>query len=303
MLPPGQLAAGFIAFTFIVLGAVAVLRYPRPTMAVLLLLLLGFPTIGLAACAIDPGSQPDPGPLLWLAFVPAIGGLVAGTWMLVFMTRRRESLSTANLEVLSNGTLVLYGGAMLALAGFLAFWQPGFAIADVAVNGLWVLLWVPRRLRTSGVESTVEIAAPRARVYSFVVDPANWPRYQVDVMSVAVDPPGRLAPGSRVSVTQRYESGIRGPRLLPDTITTDSLVDAVEPERSISMHIAGRLASTSTTEFADVAAGTRMTTRASAVAPFRMAVFGALVELRARKNARLGRARRNLERLKELLES
>lgn len=302
MLPLGQLAAGFIAFTFIVLGAVAMLRYPRPIMAVLLLLLLGFPTLGLAAYAIDPGPPPDPGVLLWLAFVPAIGGLVAGTWMLVFMTRRRQSLTMANIELLSNGTLVLYGGAVLALADFLAIWQPGFAIADVAVNALWVLLWVPRRIRTSAVESTVEIAAPRARVYSFVADPANWPRYQEAVVSVAVRPQGALSPGSEVSVTQRYESPIRGPRLLPDTITTDSVVDAVEPERSISMHIAGRVLSTSTTEFADSAGGTRITTRARAIAPFRMAVFGALVELRALKQARLARAQRNLEALKRLLE-
>lgn len=302
MLPGWQLAAAFIAFTFVVLGAVAVLRYPRPIMGVLLVLLLGLPTVGLATYAVDPGPPPDPGPLLWLAFIPAVGGLVAGAWMLVFMTSRRESLTMANLELLSNGTLVVYGGAMLAVADFLALWQPAFAIADVALNAVWVLLWVPRRLRTSAVASTVEIAAPRARVYSFVADPANWPRYQENVVSVAVRPPGPLAPGSEVSVTQRYESGIRGPRLLPGAITTNSIVDSVEPDRAISMHISGRPASTSTTEFADSDGGTTITTRARAVAPFRMAVFGALLELRAQRSARLARARRNLEALKGLLE-
>ena len=56
-------------------------------------------------------------------------------------------------------------------------------------------------------------------------------------------------------------------------------------------------------EFAGIGGGTRITTAALTEAPFRLAVFGALVELRAQKGARTARARRNLERLKRLLEA
>lgn len=59
--------------------------------------------------------------------------------------------------------------------------------------------------------SAVDIAAPRARVYLFIADPLNWPAYQEDLESVEVKPPGRLAAGSVVTATQRYETQVRGP--------------------------------------------------------------------------------------------
>ena len=302
-LPLGQLAAGFLAATFALLALIGFLRYPRPLMVVVVALLLGIPIAGLAAYAVTPGPAPHPGPLLWLAFIPAVAGVAAGVWMLAWMSRRRSSLTFANLELLSNGTLISYGGLILGISDVLALWQPVWAIANLCVNAAWILLWVPRRLRLSIIESSVEIGAPLARVYSYIADPSNWPSYQEDVVSVVIEPAGALEVGSQVTVTQRYQSGVRRPRMLPDTITTLSMVDEVVGDRVLSMHLAGRAAARSRMEFAETPAGTRITTSARALAPFQMAVFGALVELRTQRGARLARARRNLERLKQLLEA
>jgi hypothetical protein len=302
-LPLWQLAAGFLAAIFALMAVAGFLRYPRPLMVVVIALLLRIPIAGLAGYALIPGPPPHPGALLWLAFVPAVAGLAAGVWMLAWMSMRRASLTFANLELLSNGTLISYGGLILAISDALALWQPVWAMANLCVNAAWVLLWLPRRMRISVLDSSVEIAAPLSRVYSYVADPSNWPAYQEDVVSVAVQPEGPVGVGSEVTVTQRYESGVRGPRMLPDTITTVSVVDEVIADRALSMHLAERPAARSRMEFAETPAGTRITSKASAVAPFRLAVFGGLVELRTQRGARLARARRNLERLKRLLEA
>jgi hypothetical protein len=302
-LPIWQLAAALLAAVLILAALVGLLRYPRPTMVVVVGLLLAFPAAGLAAYAMVPGPTPDPGPLLWLAFIPTVGGIVVGVWMLAWMSARRSSLTFSNLEVLSNGAVVAYGGLVLAISDMLALWQPGWAIANLCVNAGWILLWIPRRMRSSSLASTVEIAAPRARVYSFMAEPANWPAYQEDMLSAAARPAGPLSRGSEVTVTQRYQPGVRGPQMLTGSLTMVSVVEEVEPERSISMHLADRPAARSLVEFADLPEGTRITTTARAVAPFRMAVFGAVVEVWSRREERLARARRNLQRLKAILES
>jgi len=193
---------------------------------------------------------------------------------------------------------------VLGISDLLGLWQPAWAAANVCLNAAWVLAWIPRRLRTSATETAVEIAAPLARVYSFIADPANWPAYQEDIVSVSVRPAGSLAPGTEVSVTQRYESGVRGPRMLPDTITTTSVVDEVTADAALSMHLAERPASRSRLEFSQTGAGrTRIATTAHVVVPFRFAVFGAVVELWFRRGERAAKAQRNLERLKRILEA
>jgi uncharacterized protein YndB with AHSA1/START domain len=199
--------------------------------------------------------------------------------------------------------LVAFGGLVLALSDVVALWRPWFAVANLLLNMGWAAFWIPRRPRESKIESSVDIKAPRSRVYEFIADPLNWPRYQEGLVSVVVQPPGALAVGSEMKVKSRYESHVRGPRMLPDIIETASITMAVEPGRSISMQIANRPSSTVTTSFEDAGAGTRITTRAYSLAPYRLAVFGALIELRSQRGERLARAQRSLARLKAILEA
>ena len=175
-MPVWQLAAGFLAVLMVVIGAVSLIRYSRPVMLVILGFVLLIPALGWAAYAFVPGPPPSFGPLLWLAFIPALAGLAGGVWMLAWMSARRDALTFANIELLSNGTLVVYASLILALSGVLALWQPVYAIANVAVTAVWLVAWAPRRLRATRIESAVEIKAPLARVYSFLADPSNWPQ-------------------------------------------------------------------------------------------------------------------------------
>jgi len=297
-----QLTAGFLAAILVLIGAVSLVRYSRPVMLVVLGFVLLIPAAGWAAYAIVPGPAPHPGLLVWLAFIPAIAGLAVGVWMLAWMNARREALTFANIELLSNGTLVVYASLIVALSDVLALWQPAWAIANVCVSALWLLAWTPRRMRETRFESAVEINAPLARVYSFLVDPNNWPRYQDGLEVVAVRPPGPLAAGSEVVLRQRYDSHIRGPRMLPEVIETTSVVGAVTPEQSLTMHLAGRPESTATFEFAPSGDGTTVTSRSRSLAPYRLAAFGALIELRTQRAERRARAQASLARLKDLLE-
>ncbi len=302
-MPFWQLTAAFLAVIFVLIGTVALVRFPRPLMLVTLGLILVIPTLAVGTYAIAPGPVPQPGTLLWLAFIPALAGLAAGAWMLAWMAQRRDSLNVSQIELMSNGMLVAFGGLVLALSDVVALWQPWFAVANLVLNMGWAAVWVPRRLRESKTESSVDIKAPRSHVYDFIADPLNWPRYQEGLVSVVVQPPGALAVGSTVKVKSRYESHVRGPRMLPDVIETTSTFTAVEADRSISMQVANRPSSTATTSFVDAGAGTRITTRAYSLAPYRLAVFGALIELRSQRAERLARAQRSLARLKAILEA
>jgi hypothetical protein len=301
-LPVWQVTAGFLAAILVFIGVVSLVRYSRPVMLIILGFVLLIPAAGWAAYAFVPGPTPNPGPLLWLAFIPAIAGLAAGMWMLAWMSARRDALTFANIELLSNGTLVVYAAVIIAISDVLALWQPVWAIANVGVSILWMLAWTPSRLRETRIESAVDIKAPVARVYGFLANPHNWPAYQEGLEVVAVRPPGPLAAGSEVVLRQRYDSHIRGPRLLPEVIETTSVVSALTPDRELTTHLAGRPQSTATLEFSATTEGTTVRSVARSLAPYRLAVFGALIELRTQRGERRARAQRSLARLKELLE-
>src|SRR5262249_14814468 len=126
-LPFWQLTAGFLAAMLVLVGVGAYIRYTRPVMLVVLGFIIAIPTLGWAGYAVVPGPVPEPGGLLWLAFVPAIAGVAVGAWMLAFMAARRSALTFETIELLSNGTLFVYGALVLALSDVLALWQPAFA--------------------------------------------------------------------------------------------------------------------------------------------------------------------------------
>lgn len=301
-LPVWQLTAGFLAAVLLFIGAVGFIRYSRPSMLVILGLLIVIPAIGFAAYAIVPGPQPHPTTLLWLAFVPAVAGLAAGVWMMAWMSARRDALTFQNIELLSNGTLIAYGGLVIALSDVLALWQPAYAVANVVANAVWAVAWGPRRWRRSSLVTVIEIKAPVSRVFGFLAEPSNWSAYQEGIESVTVQPPGPLAAGSEVTVRQRYESHIRGPQMLPTVIETVSVITALDSDRELSMHLANRPASSTSLRFSPSADGTVVSSWAETVAPYRMAVFGGLVELHLLRRERLLRSRWSLGRLKQLME-
>ena len=297
-----QLVAGFTAVLLVLSAAIGLARYPRPIMGIVLGLLLAIPTAGLVAYAAIPGPSPELDSRSELAFIPVLAGLGAGVWMLVWMRRRRAALTLSSVERLSNGAVVMWAGVVVGVSDLLSLFEPGFAIANLVLNAAWVLLWVPRPLRRLTSERSVEIKAPRTKVFAFVAEPSNWPLYVEDLVSVTVRPQRPLATGSVISQVQRYQSGIRGPRLLPEMIETTLVVSLVIPGELIRQQVADRPSNETAFEFADSDGGTRITTRASAVVPFRLAVFGAILATRSQRSARRAKAERTLARLKALLE-
>jgi uncharacterized membrane protein len=221
--------------------------------------------------------------------------------MLGLFAGSRGPLSAARLQSVGLATLVLWQGIVVAISAFLAQWQPAFAVANLAVDVCWILLWIPRRARELRSEASVEIAAARARVYSFLADPTNWPRYDADLVSVTVHPPGALAAGSEVTQVRRYERAVRGPAMLPDTVEARSVVIGVRVGESIATE--GRDgAARSTLRFADQDSGTRVVTQLRVTVPLRVALLGGVIALHAERDKRRTKARENLARLKAILE-
>lgn len=61
-LPFWQLTAAFLAAMLVFIGAVALVRYSRPMMLILLGFVVVPPALARAAYAIDPGPPPNAGP-------------------------------------------------------------------------------------------------------------------------------------------------------------------------------------------------------------------------------------------------
>ena len=298
-LPFWQLAAGTFAAVLAVLGALALIRTKGPIVAVMAGLLIAVPFAGFAAYAIVPARTPNLDGIL-VAWIPALIALAGGAITVATVAGRRP-LTGPRLFAASVGTVMLWEGIVVALSIVLAQWQPAFAIANVALNAAWLIVWIPVQLRRLGGETTVEIQAPTARVYEFISQPLNWPLFDEDAVSVNVRPAGDLAVGSEIVQIRRYEAAVRGPRIMADTLEVVAIVTGMVTEESITTRAA---TGTSTAEyrFASTAAGTAMSIRVRITVPYRAAILGAATVLWSQRSARAAKAKRNLARLKTLLE-
>ena len=299
-LPVGQLMAAFIAILLLLVAAAGLVRSTSPVVPAAIGLLIVIPFAGFAAYAIVPGPPPN-FTLLPFAGLAVSIALTAGVWMVGLMVTRRGPLGLQSLASIGIATVVLWQGIVVALSAFLAQWQPAYAIANLGVDAAWIAMWLPGRTRTVSSTAAIEIAAPRPRVFAFLADPANWPRYDADLVSVRVEPVGALAAGSEVTQVRRYERAVRGPAMLPDTVEVTSVVTQVTDGESIASAARdGR--SNATLRFADHDSGTTVTTHARLTVPLRLALVGGAVAMRAQRRQRRAKARENLARLKAVLE-
>jgi hypothetical protein len=291
-----------VAVVLVVLGGIAIVRYPRPLMLVPIILLMAVPAIAFFVFALGQDPATEPTALTWLAFIPVLAGLAAGVGMLVLM-RTSKAYSRATLDLLANGTAVVWGGIVLGLTDVVYLFEPAFAIANLALNAAWVVLWVPRRLRTLRTMFSLEVHAPADRVYGFMVDPANWKLYQDDVESVTVVPVGALAIASRVTVRRRIDPGpLRGPRFGPYAVETASVITELVLGRLIASQEVDRPAAQARTELQEHGGGTLVTSIGQGLMPFRYALFGGMVEFWSRRREREAAVRRRRERLISLLD-
>jgi len=298
-LPFWQLSAGFIAGLLALLAVFAFVRSQSPVILVAVGLLIAVPLAGFALYAIFPLPPRFGGWPLTVAVAGAVVGSAGAVVMLRTTVTHRGPLSASTTRILSIAIVSLWTGIVIAISGLLAQWEPAFAVANLVLNGAWAGLWLPRRTRRLQTNSSFEVAAPRSRVFELLSRPENQKLYDEDVVSVTTDPPGELAVGTRITVVRRYESGVRGPRMLPGTVEVMAVVS--ELVRDVSITSAGPAAVT-TFDFADSQNGTVVSTRVTTTVPYRLAFLGAIVALALRRGAERARRDRSVARLKALLE-
>jgi len=300
-LPFGQLAAGFMAAVFVVIGALGIMRLTRVMTAVLVVSLLAIPTAGFVVYAIDPKPLGTDLNLILLAF-PFLGvGFAAAIVSLAERLPRRPTQSFRSVQRSAVATVVVWGCLVAAISDLLLVFEPEFAAFNLYANGLWLIGWLPTSSRHRRSEAAFEIAAPPERVFSIIANPTNWPLYVPEIEQALLA--GPLAAGSRVTVRRRVDlRGLRGPRLtVPDAVETSAEIVSVEPSRRIVSRSLD-IQATTTTELDSVPGGTRLTTMYDGVVPYRLALLGAVVEVWVTAGRRNVETLRSQQRLKELLE-
>lgn len=139
------------------------------------------------------------------------------------------------------------------------------------------------------VVTTVDISRSRDEVAAYAADPDNATRWYENIRSVEWETAPPLAVGSRVAFVARF----LGRRLA----YTYEVLELVPGRRMVMSTAQGPFPMTTTYEWVDVPAGTRMTLR-NAGEPSGFARAGAPVLARAMRRAN----EKDLQRLKELLE-
>ena len=287
-----RIGAAALAIALTAIAAAAVLFNRRLVTVTIVALVLGIPAIGLAAYAVIPSSAPAAGPFALSALISA-----AVAAIVLLAASRSPQIPFRRPAYLY---LIALAAAVIAMASILALWQPAFAVVDVVLNALWAARWLPAGQRITDVQAAIEIPAARSTAFGFLAEPSNWPRYQEWTDSVNAQPARPLEVGSRVTVV-RSGPDFRGqPSSTPGETTY--LVNEVVPDSSIDMTMLGQPPNRITWQLSDSPTGTTVSTRASGVVPYPLAVFGLVLEFRQYWNLRIAWAERTLEKFKHVLE-
>lgn len=139
------------------------------------------------------------------------------------------------------------------------------------------------------VVTTVNISRPRDEVAAYAADPANAMRWYENIRSVDWETGPPLTVGSRVA----FVASFLGRRL----VYTYEVLELVPGQRMVMSTAQGPFPMTTTYEWVDIPAGTRMSLR-NAGEPSGFARLGAPMLARAMRRANV----KDLKRLKELLE-
>ena len=271
----------------------ALARYPRPVTVVGVGLLFTIPAAGFAAYAAVPGRLPDLTRPFWLASIAVLAAIVAAVWVGLRLIAHRRAVPLQSPVLLTTGLLVTSASIVLALSDLVSLWQLPFALANLAINAVWLAIWLPARFRTLEVPTSIEVAVQRSNVFAFMATPGNWPMYQERTEQVKVRPEGTLAVGSEI-VTQRSDAA--GP------FEVVYVVMEFDAGVTFTTSMPYQWPNRQTFRFLDSASGTRIDVLAWELIPYRMAALGWMVEIWSSWSSRLAVARSTLARLKQVLE-
>jgi hypothetical protein len=196
--------------------------------------------------------------------------------------------------------VVLMACTVLLVSVYLYLFEPVFAVVNVGAYLLWALVWIPRNLRTYRAEESIAIPASATRVWEFLVDPSNWPRFQVGLKDVEVAPPGPLGVGTRV-ISHRTVPFIGSRAKVPEVdMEFESLVTEINPPISYTVVALDRPASTKT----EVASGLSVAV-VTLRSQFALSIAEGIAGQALRWPAAMARSKatstQSLERLRELL--
>ena len=287
-----EVGAAAFAMVLVVIASAALAVKRRLATVVVVCLLFGVPVVGLSAYALKPSNRPTGAPFALAGLIATIAAVIA----LVIASRSPR----VPLRRRSYLYLLGLGASVIAMASVLAIWEPYYAVVEVALGVVWAAAWLPAGQRTTDVQMSKEISAPRSTVFAFVANPLNWPTYQEWTDSVTAEPAEPVAEGSRVTVVRSGPDFHGQPS--PDATTVTYLVDEVVPDSLIGMVMLGQLANRITWQMSDSPMGTTFATRAWGVVPYPYAIFGMMLEFWQHWNLRIARAERTLATLKQVLE-
>jgi hypothetical protein len=299
-----QLIAGWFAILLLAVAIIGIIRLSSIPMVVLTASLLGIPIVAFATDVLSP-QPPRSFEVIYLA-APFVGiALTAIVASVVTSLPRRRTRSFASMHRRTLITLLVWPSMVLAISAFVFVFEPAFALANVAANAAWFIVWIPRSLRKHQTLTSFEVAAPRERVFAFVSQPSNWPRYNLDLESSAARPSGPIAVGTEIVARRRLDyPGLRGPRmLLPAAVESVEVVTRLEPGRLLATRRVDGPDASAWIEMDELEGRTRVTTRSEILVGYRYAVVGGRLSLLKNRGQQLAKSRTVQERLRSLLEN
>jgi len=183
--------------------------------------------------------------------------------------------------------------AELALISAGSVTQLAVIITGVAIA--WTLLWMPRRMRHIGVQTTAVIGRDQSTVFSFVADERNAPRYVPEIESVEKVTEGPIGMGTQFRSHVRLGDG--------ETLEgLDEIVDYEPPNRFSSRTVTTLRPNSEVLTFESVPNGTRLVHRFDSEISYSNAVMNQglmkplmVLDLRQRRSAVWARLKQELE--------
>jgi hypothetical protein len=168
--------------------------------AVVALQLFAIPLLGVAFFVLNPIVPESPPWIIWVLFAPLMLVVVL---LPLWWRRHARQIDTAfktpaMFALQARLGVVLLACIILMISTYLFLFEPVFAVVNVGAYLLWALIWVPKNLRTYRAEESIAVSASATRVWEFLVEPSNWPQFQVGLKDVELAPPGPLRVGARV---------------------------------------------------------------------------------------------------------
>jgi hypothetical protein len=271
------------------------------TSAVPTALMLAIPALGFAVFVVNPVVRPYLTEVAWTSFAFLVVGAALSIWTRRLAQEVAKGVTTAGiLERMRRVTIAAHACFLLALSAYLYLFEPAFAVANLAVNAVWVFVWIPRRFRQADIDLSVEVVSQPAATWEFLVDASNALRYQPDLEEVKVSPAGPLQIGSTVMSRRRVPLMRQWLKMTELTMEMRSVVTELVPGSSYTT-VADDRGVSSSTEIMPAGDGSLINVRTHFLFSVTQGIAGQMLVMQAGIARSRAISMQSMERLKELL--